>query len=44
MADGKTLKVTRTPGFFVNGKPLTDFGADQLKALVASEVSIAYGK
>jgi hypothetical protein len=26
IADGKTLKVTKTPGFFVNGKPLVDFG------------------
>ena len=26
MADAKTLNVTQTPGFFVNGKPLTDFG------------------
>ena len=42
--DGKTLKVTKTPGFFVNGKPLIEFGADQLKALVASEVRSAYGK
>jgi len=44
IADGKTLQVTKTPGFFVNGKPLVDFGADQLKALVASEVRSAYGK
>ena len=44
MADGKALKVNKTPGFFVNGKPLTDFGVDQLKALVGKEVSQAYGK
>ena len=44
IADGKTLKVTKTPGFFVNGMPLVDFGADQLKALVASEVRSVYGK
>ncbi|MBK7120633.1 MAG: thioredoxin domain-containing protein [Comamonadaceae bacterium] len=44
IADGKTLKVTKTPGFFVNGKPLVDFGSDQLKALVAREVRSAYGK
>jgi protein-disulfide isomerase len=37
------LKVQRTPTFYVNGKPLTDFGYEQLKALVASEVSKAYG-
>ena len=44
IADGKTLKVTKTPGFFVNGMPLVDFGSDQLKALVASEVRSVYGK
>jgi protein-disulfide isomerase len=44
IADGKTLQVTKTPGFFVNGKPLVDFGSDQLNALVANEVRIAYGK
>lgn len=37
------LKVQRTPGFYVNGKPLTDFGHAQLKALVASELKAAYG-
>lgn len=42
MADAKALEVTRTPGFFVNGKPLTDFGYDQLKALVEQEVQRAY--
>jgi protein-disulfide isomerase len=44
IADAKTLKVTKTPGFFVNSKPLIDFGSDQLKALVANEVRSAYGK
>ena len=42
MADAKALEVTRTPGFFVNGKPLTDFGYEQLKALVEQEVRLAY--
>ena len=37
-ADMKALKVTATPGFFVNGTPLRDFGAEQLKALVAQEI------
>jgi protein-disulfide isomerase len=32
------LQVARTPTFFVNGKLLTDFGAEQLMALVAAEV------
>lgn len=38
-ADMKALKVTATPGFFVNGRPLTDFGAPQLKALVDQEIA-----
>lgn len=40
--DARALKVTRTPGFFVNGKPLKDFGYDQLKALVDDEVRLVY--
>lgn len=43
-ADVEALKVTRTPGFFVNGKPLADFGIDQLKALVDREVAANYGQ
>lgn len=43
-ADAAALKVTKTPGFFVNGKPLVDFGADQLKALVGQEVRSAYAE
>ena len=38
IADMKTLKVRGTPGFFVNGTPLHDFGAAQLKALVDQEL------
>lgn len=34
VADAKTLNVTMTPEFFVNGKPLPDFGFNQLKTLV----------
>ncbi len=34
VADAHTLNVTRTPGFFVNGKPLTNFGYEQLQKLV----------
>lgn len=44
MADLMTLKVTGTPSFFVNGKPLIDFGPDELKELVRKEVRVAYGK
>ncbi|CAM4046213.1 DsbA family protein [Palleronia rufa] len=38
-ADVETVGVTGTPTFFVNGKPLEPFGADQLRALVAAEVA-----
>ena len=41
VADMKELKVRGTPGFFVNGTPLTDFGAPQLKALVELELKKA---
>jgi protein-disulfide isomerase len=34
MADAKALKVTQTPEFFVNGKPMPSFGYEQLTALV----------
>jgi protein-disulfide isomerase len=36
--DVATVGVTQTPTFFVNGKPLTDFGPQQLYELVSSEV------
>jgi len=42
MADAKTLQVHKTPGFFVNGKPLVTFGYEQLQQLVESEVRAAY--
>lgn len=41
LADADTLKVTRTPEFFVNGRPLPSFGHEQLKALVAEALSEA---
>lgn len=34
LADARTLNVTKTPSFFVNGKPLVSFGYEQLKNLV----------
>jgi len=34
LADAKTLNVTMTPEYFVNGKPLPSFGFKQLKDLV----------
>jgi len=41
IADMQALKVDRTPGFFVNGTPLRDFGEVQLKALVEQEMKKA---
>ena len=38
VADLQALGVNRTPTFFVNGKPLTEFGARQLYDLVKSEM------
>jgi len=34
LADAKALSVNKTPSFFVNGKPLTNFGYAPLKAMV----------
>ena len=42
IADAKTLNVTKTPGFFVNGKPLVTFGYNQLRALIESELAVQY--
>lgn len=39
MADAQQLQVSKTPGFFVNGKPLLRFGYQQLQDLVESEVA-----
>lgn len=38
IADMRILRVERTPGFFVNGSPLRDFGEVQLRALVDQEI------
>ena len=42
IADAKTLNVTMTPEFFVNGKPMPSFGYDQLKNLVDDALADAY--
>jgi protein-disulfide isomerase len=34
MQDAKTMNVTMTPEYFVNGKPLPQFGFEELKSLV----------
>ncbi len=42
LADAKTLNVRKTPGFFANGKPLQDFGYQQLQDLVYSKIKASY--
>jgi protein-disulfide isomerase len=42
LADANTLNVRKTPGFFVNGKPLTSFGYKQLQNLVEAEIKEKY--
>jgi protein-disulfide isomerase len=41
-ADAKALNVTKTPEYFVNGRPLPSFGLEPLQALVTSELRAAY--
>lgn len=41
LEDARTLNVTKTPEFFVNGKPLPSFGFEQLTALVEQELAQA---
>ena len=40
MADARTLQVSKTPEFFVNGRPLPSFGFEQLRDLVDEELSL----
>jgi protein-disulfide isomerase len=42
MSDAATLKVTATPEYFVNGRPLPDFGDQQLLNLIQDELGKAY--
>lgn len=42
VADAQALGVTKTPGFFVNGRPLAVFGYEQLRALVEAELQANY--
>jgi protein-disulfide isomerase len=42
LADARELGSKKTPGFFVNGKPLTSFGRSQLRQLVESEIDQRY--
>lgn len=40
--DLEALKVNKTPSFFINGKPLAEFGQNGLRAQVEKEIKIAY--
>jgi protein-disulfide isomerase len=42
MADVKALNVQKTPGYFVNGRPLQTFGYKQLYQLIKSELDKQY--
>ncbi|MDT8382830.1 MAG: thioredoxin domain-containing protein [Gammaproteobacteria bacterium] len=42
MEDARQLQVTKTPGFFVNGKPLVRFGYEPLQELVEAEIRQQY--
>jgi protein-disulfide isomerase len=44
MADVRALDVQKTPGYFVNGKPLQVFGYRQLSELIQSELNAQYPK
>ena len=40
--DLATLKVNKTPSFFINGKPLKEFGPNGLRAQVENEIDSLY--
>jgi protein-disulfide isomerase len=42
LADANSLGVRKTPGFFVNGKPLEPFGARPLANLIRAEIRANY--
>ena len=42
LLDAAKLGIRKTPGFLVNGKPLTSFGLPQLQQLVQSEIDARY--
>jgi protein-disulfide isomerase len=42
LKDAKSLNVTKTPTFFVNGRPLPSFGLEQLQNLVKEALLGAY--
>ena len=40
--DAKALNITKTPTFFVNGRPLPSFGLDHLQNSVKTALAGAY--
>ena len=42
LADARVLDVRKTPGIFVNGKPLEPFGAEEFRTLIESELRASY--
>jgi len=42
LADARQLNVSKTPSFFVNGKPLSSFGYQQLEALIDEAIAENY--
>ena len=42
MGDARALGVTQTPEFFVNGRPMPNFGLEELQNLVKEELQRAY--
>ncbi|MBA3059358.1 MAG: DsbA family protein [Gammaproteobacteria bacterium] len=44
LLDAKTMNVTKTPEYFVNGKPLPSFGFDQLRSLVGDALLASNSK
>ena len=38
LADSQTLNVRATPTFFINGKPLLEFGYQQLEAAIKKQL------
>lgn len=42
LADARALDVRKTPGLFVNGKPLEPFGAQEFRKLIESELRTNY--
>ena len=42
LADARVLDVRKTPGIFVNGKPLEPFGGEEFRKLIESELRANY--